>query len=58
LFSVSKEIYIYTAKHVRDHEDANMILPANFSESMAEHFQPEQTTCFRLWLYKIAKCVE
>ena len=52
-----KEIYIYTAKHVRDHEDAHDLTQQIFLKAWLNISNLKQTTCFRLWLYKIAKNV-
>lgn len=52
-----KEIYTYTAKHVRDHEDAHDLTQQVFLKAWLNIASLKETTCFRLWLYKIAKNV-
>ena len=52
-----KEIYTYTAKHVRDHEDAHDLTQQVFLKAWLNITQLKETTCFRLWLYRIAKNV-
>jgi len=52
-----KEIYTYTAKHVRDHEDAHDLTQQVFLKAWLNITNLKETTCFRLWLYRIAKNV-
>ena len=52
-----KEIYTYTAKHVRDHEDAHDLTQQVFLKAWLNIASLNETSCFRLWLYKIAKNV-
>ena len=50
-----KAIYSYTAKHVRDHEDAHDITQQIFLKAWQNIPSLKKTTCFRFWLYRIAK---
>jgi RNA polymerase sigma-70 factor (ECF subfamily) len=52
-----KEIYTYTAKHVRDHEDAHDLTQQVFLKAWLNIKSLKKTTCFRIWLYRIAKNV-
>ena len=52
-----KEIYTYTAKHVRDHEDAHDLTQQVFLKAWLNINSLKETTCFRLWIYRIAKNV-
>jgi RNA polymerase sigma-70 factor, ECF subfamily len=52
-----KEIYVYTAKHARNHEDAHDLTQQVFLKAWLNIINLRETTCFRLWLYRIAKNV-
>ncbi len=52
-----KEIYIYIARHVSDYEDALDLTQQVLLKSWLHITDLKETTCFRFWLYKIAKNV-
>ena len=50
-----KEIYTFTAKQVKVHEDAYDLTQQIFLKAWLHIGNLKETTCFRLWLYKIAQ---
>lgn len=50
-----KEIYIYIAKHVRNPEDAVDLTQQIFIKAWLHITDLKETTCFKYWLYTIAK---
>jgi RNA polymerase sigma-70 factor (ECF subfamily) len=50
-----KEIYIYVAKQVRNPEDAVDLTQQIFIKAWLHITDLKETTCFKYWLYKIAK---
>lgn len=50
-----REIYIYLANHLKDREDAHDLTQQVFLKAWLNLATLQETACFKLWLYKIAR---